>query len=155
MMRISLYKQFHAVSQSQRSLFILWIDCTGGLFVGISMLLFAHWLHPLFQFPSSLYYTIASANVGYGIFALVLAASKKRPIGLVSTLAIANGIWGFVCIIAAVHMVGRASFFGLAHIVLEGIVVFWLAQMEWRHRAVIAQRQKDDSKNGPAQNFLV
>jgi hypothetical protein len=129
---------------------LLWIDCTGGLFVGASMFLFARWLHPLFQFPSSLYYTIASANVCYGAFSLALAMAGKRPIGLVSTLAIANAIWGVVCIITGVSMIGRASVFGLAHILSECVVVFWLAQMEWRHRALIAQRQKDDSKNGSA-----
>lgn len=102
------------------------------------MLVFADWLPRLYQLPSSLYYAIATANLGYGAFALVLALRRTRQISLVSTLAIANAIWGGICLIAAVSMFGSASIFGVTHILAECVVVFWLAQLEWRHRALIA-----------------
>jgi hypothetical protein len=117
---------------------LLWIDCAGGLAVGAALFGFAAWLAPLFRLPDPLYHVIAAANVGYGIFSLSLALRRRRPVALIATLAVANALWGGVCLIAAASLLGRASIFGLAHILAEGAVVFCLAQMEWRHRASIA-----------------
>ena len=119
---------------------ILWVDCGGAIFVGVLMFVLADWLRALFQLPSFLYFAIAAANLCYGTFSLVLASLKKRPISLVSTLAIANAFWGCVCLITAVSMIGRASVFGMAHILLEGVLVFSLAQIEWRHRALLGAK---------------
>ncbi|MCU0755309.1 MAG: hypothetical protein MUE46_09325 [Xanthomonadales bacterium] len=117
---------------------ILWVDCSGAILVGALLLVFADWLRPLFQFPPLLYFTIAAANGVYGTFSLVLASLPQRPLSLIATLAIANAFWGCACLIGAASMLGRASIFGMAHLILEGLVVFSLARIEWRHRAWLA-----------------
>ena len=117
---------------------ILWIDCSGAILVGVSMLVLGEWLRSLYALPSALYNAIAIANLCYGAFSLALALLKQRPVKLVSALAIANAVWGCVCLVAAVSVAGRASVFGIMHILGEGAVVFWLAQFEWRHRTLIA-----------------
>ncbi len=117
---------------------LLWIDCSGGLAVGILMLVLAEWLERLYALPSSLYTAIAAANIAYGTFSLVLALSRRRSVRLIVLLALANAVWGVVCVSAAVAMAGRASVFGQLHLLSECAVVVWLAQMEWRYRATIA-----------------
>lgn len=117
---------------------LLWIDCSGGLAVGILMLVLAEWLERLYALPSSLYTAIAAANIAYGTFSLVLALSQRRSVRLIVLLALANAGWGVVCVIAAVAMAGRASVFGQLHLLSECAVVVWLARMEWRYRATIA-----------------
>ena len=119
---------------------ILWVDCIGAILVGGTMLLLADWLQSLFQLPPILYIAITSANLLYGTFSFVLASLNNRPIGMISTLAIANAFWGCVCIIAAISVIGHASVFGIAHILLEGAVVFSLARMEWRHRGLLSAK---------------
>lgn len=116
---------------------VLWVDCSGAVFVGVMMLLHADWLRSQYHFSSFLYHTIATANLLYGTFSLVLALFKKRPSRLVEALAIANAIWGCACLITAVWVTGRASIFGVTHILAECVVVLWLAQIEWRFRALI------------------
>jgi hypothetical protein len=121
---------------------ILWVDCGGAILVGVLMFVLADWLRPLFQLPPLLYYAIATANLLYGAFSLFLATLKNRPCSLIAALAIANAIWGFVCLIAAISMVGRASILGVSHIALEGAVVFSLARIEWQHRALLASEKR-------------
>jgi hypothetical protein len=115
--------------------YLLWIDSSGALAVGALMLLVSDWLQGFFRFPSTLYYVIASANLGYGCFALVLALLRKRPLGLLVTLAAANALWGCVCLVLAAVMFRTVSVWGLMHILAEGAVVFSLARAEWKHRA--------------------
>ena len=108
--------------------------------MGLLMLVFADFLSGLFRFPGALYGVITAANLGYGVFALCLATWRKRPVILVSALAIANALWGVLCLVMVVGVAGSASVFGLAHILAEGALVFWLARFEWRHRFWIAGR---------------
>ncbi len=99
----------------------------------------------LFQFPAPLYYTIAAANLSYGTFSLALALRSRRRIGFISALAIANAIWGVICLVIAVSIFGRASIFGMMHVLAECALVLWLAHMEWTHRTLIAKND-DPSK---------
>jgi len=121
---------------------LLWIDCSGGLAVGILMLVLAAWLQRLYALPSTLYTAIAAANIAYGSFSLVLALSRRRSVRLIALLALANAGCGVVCVIAVVALAGRASIFGLLHLLAECAVVVWLAGMEWRHRAAIASPER-------------
>jgi hypothetical protein len=54
--------------------------------------------------------------------------------GLIVLLVIANGIWAVICLVAAVLLASKASVFGVAHLVGDGLYVGWLAKVEWRQR---------------------
>jgi hypothetical protein len=121
------------------SRWILWLDCSGGLLVGGMMVACSAWLSRLYQLPPRLYFAIAAANITYGVFSLFLALRRRRPLSLIVTLAAANTLWGGVCIVMAAVMLGRASVFGLGHILTEGAVVFALAYGEWRCRHLLVR----------------
>jgi hypothetical protein len=114
--------------------FILWLDCGGGLLVGTLMWALGGWLQPLFRLPPALYTGVTAANLAYGAFALVIALHRRRSVRHVATLAVANALWGCVCLAAVIAVAGRASVFGLGHLIAEGAFVVWLAGTEWRHR---------------------
>jgi hypothetical protein len=118
--------------------YLLWIDCGGAFIVGAAMFLASDWLLGLFRLPPILYHTIATANVVYGSFSFVLAMLRKKPVGLIATLAVANALWGCVCLVLFAAVFDEASAFGLLHILAEGAVVFSLARAEWKHRARLA-----------------
>ena len=113
---------------------LLWVDCTAGLFVGLGMLALSGWLSALYALPEPLYLVIALANTGYGLFSLSLAVRQERPMSLIIVLVFANATWAALCFVGAVALVGQASFFGLAHILAEGVFVGGLAWLEWKHR---------------------
>lgn len=46
----------------------------------------------------------------------------------------ANGGWAVFCLVEALVLTGKASLFGLAHLVIEGLYVGWLASVEWSLR---------------------
>lgn len=117
---------------------ILWLDGGGGLLVGVLMQALSTWLLPLFRLPEPVYFTITAANLAYGVFGLFLASRPRRSRRLVVTLAVANALWGVLCVIGVILLANRASVFGLVHIAAEGAFVFWLAQTEWRNRALLA-----------------
>lgn len=102
------------------------------------MLALSAWLQPLFRLPEPVYITITAANLAYGTFGLFVASRKQRSPSLVVTLAAANAIWGVLCVIGVFLLADSASGFGLFHIASEGAFVFWLAQAEWRNRALLA-----------------
>ncbi len=118
---------------------VLWVDCGGALLVGAGMVVFADWLSRLYRLPGPLFGIVAAANLVYGFFALFVASRRIRPTGLVAALAVANALWGAVCLALAAAVFGRASGLGLAHLGGEAAVVLVLARTEWRHRAALAR----------------
>ena len=117
---------------------ILWIDCSGGLLVGGLMLLLSGWLKPLYQLPAPVYEAVTCANLAYGTLALLLALHTQRSPRLVMALALANGVWSCLCLVAAALVVEQASFLATAHLLLEGCFVLWLCCAEWRYRNLLA-----------------
>lgn len=114
---------------------LLWIDCLGGLAVGILVLAFAEWLSALYALPERLVVTMGVANLVYGTFSLSLARRAVRPRALLLLLVVANISWGVACVITAVVVARQASFFGLAQLLLEGAYVGGLGALEWRYRS--------------------
>ncbi len=125
---------------------LLWLDGGGGLLVGVLMLALSTWLQPLFRLPEPVYFTITAANLAYGTFGLFLASRKQRSRGLVVTLAVANALWGVLCVVGVILLADRASVFGLFHIASEGAFVFWLAQAEWRNRALLSAAEPSPAR---------
>ena len=119
---------------------LLWVDGTAGLSVGLGMLALSGWLSALYALPEPLYFVIAIANTGYGLFSLSLAMRHERPMRLIISLVIANAAWAVLCFVGVVALVGEASFFGLAHLFGEGTFVGGLAWLEWKYREALRFR---------------
>ncbi len=117
---------------------LLWFDCTGGLAAGVVVLSVSGWLSELYAVPQWLVVLSGTANLVYGTYSLSLARRPSRPLALIIRLAVANGVWSLLCIVAAAAFVGRASVYGLLHMAGEALVVGTLALLEWRNRERLA-----------------
>lgn len=113
---------------------LLFIDGGAGLVVGASVLLLSPWLSGFYGLPRPLILVMGVANVGYGAYALSLARRPQRPLALLTALIIANAFWAALCAATALVVARDATYFGLAHLVLEALVVGGLATLEWRYR---------------------
>jgi hypothetical protein len=113
---------------------VLWIDCAGGLIVGLAVLLLNTFLSDLYALPGVVVVIMGVANLAYGCYSLSLACRAERPRSLLVALVVANATWAAVCLIAATWFAGTATVFGLAHLVGEGVWVGGLAAVEWQQR---------------------
>lgn len=111
---------------------LLWIDCTGGLAVGVLVLAFSSWLSTLYAMPQSFVVAMGAANLAYGTFSLSLARRAVRPRALLRLLIGANLAWAVFCVIASVILASQASALGLATLLFEGAYVGGLGILEWR-----------------------
>jgi hypothetical protein len=116
---------------------LLWIDCTGGLVAGIVVLMLSGWLSTLYRLPVGLVIAMGIANLLYGGYSLSLARRPVRPRTLLLVLVVANICWALLCAITAVMVAPRASYYGLAHLILEGAYVGGLGILEWKHRSAL------------------
>jgi len=98
------------------------------------MLALHGWLSGIYAMPPSLLIAMAMANLTYGLFSFSLAIRRVRPRALIVLLAVANATWAIACGVAALVLASTASMFGLAHLLIEGLLVGALAVFEWRWR---------------------
>jgi len=113
---------------------LLWVDGLGALLAGAAVLLLSGWLHKWYGLPRELLLFIGVVNLMYGTYSTSLAMRSNRPMTLIVLLVIANLIWTMVCLILATRYWETATFFGIAHLVGEGLFVGGLAFFEWRCR---------------------
>lgn len=113
---------------------LLWVDCSAALLAGMVVLSFSDWLARVYALPRGLLVAMGVANLAYGGFSLSLARRARRPRRLIVGLGAANATWAALCALAAVFLAGRASMFGLAHLIGESIFVGGLAALEWSRR---------------------
>ena len=113
---------------------LLHVDSAAGLLAGLAVLALSGPLSTLYALPRLLLLGMAAANLTYGTFSGALARRARRPRPLLVLLVAANAAWAGLCGVAAVRLAGRASAFGLAHLVGEGAFVGALAVLEWRRR---------------------
>lgn len=118
--------------------FLLWIDSGGALFVGALMLALLGWLSELYRLPVEVVAVVATANIVYGCFSLSLALRVRRSHAMIATLSYANAAWAVCCFVGAVVFWSEASIFGIAHFVMEGAYLAYLARIEWiqRHQLI-------------------
>lgn len=119
---------------------LLWIDCTGGLVVGVLVLALSSWLSTLFAMPVRFVVVLGAANLGYGLYSLQLARRTVRPRALLRLLVGANLAWAVFCVLASVRLASQASYLGLAHLLLEGAYVGGLGLLEWRYLDALLTR---------------
>ena len=116
---------------------LLWIDGLGGVVVGVAMFVLSGWLSEWYRLPRDFLLFMGAVNLAYGCYSLPLAKRSRRPMSLIMLLAVANLAWGVACLRWAVVFRDTASFFGLAHFVLEGLYVGGLGCLEWRWRELL------------------
>ena len=117
---------------------LLWLDCTGGLAVGVLVLLFQSWLAEWHRLSLVWIVWIGIANLAYGCFSFSLAIARRRSLGLVSALAIANIIWGPICGFVVWANWETISWTGMVHLIGEGIYVTGLGAVEWNYRRLLS-----------------
>lgn len=112
---------------------LLWIDCLGGLAVGILVLTLSPWLSSLYALPERFVLALGAANLAYGTFSLSLARRAVRPRALLRLLIGANLAWAVFCVSASAVFASQASSYGLALLLFEGAYVGGLGLLEWRY----------------------
>lgn len=117
---------------------LLWVDGLAGLSVGALLLALQRPLLTWYGFDPDFLILQTSANLVYGTYAVSLARLRARPLALVVLLASANAVWGLLCLRWAWLFRASATALGLAHLVLEALVVLALAASEWRSRRELA-----------------
>lgn len=122
---------------------ILWIDCLGGLIVGLLVLLIHPFLSRIQGLPKLIVIFIGIANLLYGSYSLFVTTRQRRPIGLVKTLALANMGWLFVCLGILVLWFNVLTMIGIAMVVGEGIYVATLGIAEWKWRTDLTLQQSE------------
>jgi hypothetical protein len=120
---------------------LLWIDGSGGMVVGVVVLLLHEWIAGIERLPVDFVRMMGVANVLYGSYSLTLASRRTRPAALILLLVVANAAWGVACMRWAIGYAETASIFGLAHLVSEGAYVMVLAAFEWRWRERLRVRE--------------
>ena len=117
---------------------ILWVDCIGGLVVGIVVLAFCQLISGWQNLPLATVIVMGAANLAYGGYSLFVTTQKKRPLILVKILAMANMVWLLVCVAIAAMYWRQISLLGIAHVIGEGIYVAGLGFVEWKMKASLA-----------------
>jgi hypothetical protein len=116
------------------------VDCTAGALVGAAVLALSGPLSDLYGLPRGVLLFTGVANLLYAAYSFSLAVRARRPMWRVKLLVAANGAWVPVCLGLAVALWGRATPFGMAHLIGEAAFVGGLAALEWRwrHRLLVA-----------------
>jgi hypothetical protein len=117
---------------------LLWIDCAAGALAGAAVLALGPWLSRLYALPRELLLFVGAANLLYASYSFSLARRAERPMFLVKLLVYANAAWVPVCLGLAASFRGRATVFGLAHLIGEALFVGGLAALEWSQRDQLA-----------------
>ena len=113
---------------------ILWLDCIGGLVVGVFLLLFCQTISRWDNLPLWIIIGVAIANLVYGSYSLWLTTRKPRSLVALKILAIANMAWLAVCVLIVATHWREISTFGIVHKIGEGVYVAGLGFVEWKWR---------------------
>jgi len=116
---------------------LLWVDCSAGAIVGVTVLLLHGWLSKWYGLPQNLVLFMGVANLAYASYSFSLALRKKRPLALIRLLVIANLAWALLLLIWVVVFNGTASPLGLAYLVMEALFVGGLGILEWGSRGLL------------------
>lgn len=118
--------------------YLPWVDSLGGLTAGALVLLCQGLLVKWHNLPSEVIALVGFANLGYGSFSLLIALRLTRTLRTVQVLAIANMIWGPVCVGILLWHLSSIQWPGVVQLLCEGTYVSGLGVIEWRLRQQIA-----------------
>lgn len=113
---------------------LLWVDCTAGALVGVSVVAFSGWLSSLEGLPREVLLFTGAANLLYASYSFSLAVRPKRSLLMIKLLVIANLVWAPVCLGLAAAFSGVATPFAFMHLIGEAVFVGGLGVLEWRQR---------------------
>ena len=116
---------------------ILWLDCIGGLVVGVIVLMACRVISRLDGLPLGIILVVGIANLVYGSYSLWLTKRKPCPMIPLKILATANIAWLGACIAIVVFHWESISLFGVIHKLGEGAYVATLGFLEWKWRDTI------------------
>lgn len=102
---------------------ILWIDCIGGLVVGVLILCVCRLISVWDNLPIAVVIGVGIANLSYGSYSLWVTLRKPRPLSIVKFLSLANMAWLAVCISIVAFYWKDISAFGIFHKLGEGLYV--------------------------------
>ena len=114
---------------------LLWVDCSAGAFVGVTVIALSHWLSPLEGLPRKVLLFTGVVNLLYAGYSFSLALRAERPMALIKLLVFGNLAWVPVCLGIALFFRDQATALGFVHLVGEAIFVGGLAVLEWNQRA--------------------
>lgn len=107
-------------------------DWIAGATAGVLMLALHPWLSRWYVLPQTLLLIIAAANVGYAMVSFTMARrARGAHVPGLRLMAVANMMWGGVCVILGVRWFGSASVWGLAQLFGEAVLVGGLGIVEW------------------------
>ncbi|TGM95624.1 hypothetical protein [Leptospira dzoumogneensis] len=115
--------------------FLLTLDSSGALIVGVFILLFSSLVSNLTGWQESFTLIEGSANLIYGSYSgILLLLFRKGNLHrvFVFILIIANSLWGLQCFTQAWRLQESATYIGTALLLLEGIYLVALAYLEAR-----------------------
>ena len=118
---------------------ILWVDCIGGLVVGVLVLCFCRLISSLGGLPIGIVLLVGFANLFYGTYSLWLTTRNRRGMVFLQILAFANMAWLLVCLAIIVSHWSDITIFGMVHKLTEGIYVAALGWLEWQWRESLAE----------------
>lgn len=124
---------------------ILWVDCLGGLVVGLLVLFGREQICEWENLPLSIVVGMGAANLLYGSFSLYVTLQQRRPRRLVEMLAVANIAWLLVCLAIVLKHSSEMSLVGFVHVIGEGVYVAALGIMEWSWRTELSQESKQQT----------
>ena len=116
---------------------ILWLDCLGGIVVGIVVLAICQRLSNWEGLPLTIIVALGLVNLSYGTYSLYVTTRRPRPMNLVKILAVANMAWLVVCIAIASTYWNQITGLGLLHLLGEGAYVAGLGYTEWKMREML------------------
>ena len=120
----------------KRAQIVLSVDSLGALVAGCTTILAAHILSAWYGWSGGFTLFVGLVNIGYGCYSGVLALHLRWKTRLsrwtIIVLIAANSIWAVQCFTQVGLLSGSASFFGLSHLLLEGLWVGGLAYLEAR-----------------------
>jgi hypothetical protein len=117
---------------------VLWIDGLAGLSAGVALVVLRGWVIAQYGFPPEIVTAIAMANLSYGTYGVTLALWRRRRVGAVAALAVANALWAMVCVSLVVRLADQATPLGTFILLFEAAFVATLAVLEWRNRKALA-----------------
>lgn len=115
--------------------FLLTLDSSGALIVGIFVLLFYSLISNLTGWSESFTRIEGFANLLYGSYSGILLLLFRKGIlnrVFVIILIIANTLWGLQCFVQVWRLQEEATYIGTAALLLEGIYLLTLAYLESR-----------------------
>ncbi len=115
------------------------------------MWLLAEWLSRVEGLPVGVLRVTGAANLAYAPGSFSLAVRSRRPRWAIAALVAANAAWAVVRLALALTFAARATGWGLAHLLGEGVFVSARATLEWANRAVSAKAS--DAQNCTVRAF--